>query len=217
MNFACRASSRAFSTTSRTSISRSHSASCAAGRPEATSSGSGKQRQMDTFRRAGRFRRVAPDFFGGEREQRRHQSRPTRSGLRYSAVWPLLRRAGSRSPPYRDGPSECRNTRAQIGRGEIVDRAIDLVELERRRTSRGSAGSGPRFAPGSSDRFRASPHRHGVLLGIEIVQVPERVPERVAQLAIRLDQAIQDRVRQPHVFGEINRGDPQAQQSAPYC
>ena len=53
--------------------------------------------------------------------------------------------------------------------------------------------------------------RHQILLRIEIVKVPQAIPERVAQFAIGLGEARQNVGRDHHVFAEIDRRHPQAQ------
>ncbi len=53
--------------------------------------------------------------------------------------------------------------------------------------------------------------RHRIARGIEIRQVAQHIAERVAQLAIRIHQARQNRRRHAHVFVELHRRRPQPQ------
>ena len=50
---------------------------------------------------------------------------------------------------------------------------------------------------------------------MEVVQISQRIAERVAQLAVGLDQPADDGVGKAHVFGEVDRGGPQPQQLGP--
>ena len=50
---------------------------------------------------------------------------------------------------------------------------------------------------------------------IEIVQVPEQVAERVAQLAVGIHKPCENRLRQAHVFAEFDRCRPQPQNLRP--
>ena len=55
-----------------------------------------------------------------------------------------------------------------------------------------------------------SPNVNAVELGIEVMQVAQHVAERVADLAVAVGDALHQVVGGHHVFAEIHRRDPQA-------
>ncbi len=149
-----------------------------------------------------------PQLVRGEREDRGHQARQAvghhvhrrlrRSSLTRpggEGVQPILRHVGVE--------------RAQIERGERVERLEDrsvLVHLVRAQNSLGRVGIPREDVP--VDLFEAAPIDE-VGRGVEIVQIRNQIPQRIADLAIGFDDACQDLLAEAHFLRVVAHRDPQ--------
>ena len=156
-----------------------------------------------------RPRKTPPQLVGRERQNRRHEAgQPVRHQIHRR-----LRRS-PRGGPRREGIQAILRDivveRAQIHRGELIERlgnravVVFLVGDE----------NAPRHVavPREDvpvDLFQL-PVRHGVGRRVEVVEVPEQIPQRVAQLAVRLGDAGEDLLAHADFLLVLAHCDPQA-------
>ena len=152
---------------------------------------------------AARFPGKVPRFLRRERTQRREQAAQRVE----HRVHHRLRRA----PPHRPGLvavhpvlGDVHVQAAQVHRAKLVERVVDLVELERR----------VRFLARRDDLLQpvADPAIHervlvrhdGVLRGVEVREVAQQDAQGVAQAPVRLRQPVEHLLAERHLVGEVH-------------
>ena len=164
---------------------------------------------------AGRFASgvfgVLPDFFAGERKDRREQAgeceiQAVERGLTAAACF--RSGAGGVERIFRDVEIDG----AEFCDGEFVDGAVDL--MERVFAIPVEALADEIFGFEKDPSIEAGEFFAGQDAGgrIETIDVAEHVAEGVAEFAIGFGETVGDGVGEANVFGEIDGGDPEAEQ-----
>ncbi len=167
-----------------------------------------KHRHVHRFLAAAR--QEPPELVGRERQDRRHQPRqavghqvqrrlrrPTLPRVRRQRVHPILRHVVVE--------------RAQVHRRERVERVEDRAVLV---VVVSAEDPQPHLTVAREDvaiHFLELPGRHEVHGGIEVVQVPEQIPHRVADLPVGLDDARQDLLAEPYFLRVVAHRHPETQ------
>ena len=173
--------------------------------------GLGPLGQVDARGRVRRLRHELPEFLGRVRDDRREQAgqrvvEPGQDELRGAAVGAVG--VLGVEPVLEDVEIEAR----QLDRAELVDPLIDAVELELLVGRADVADHLVELPQGPAvDLVQGfGSHRRGVELRV-ILQVPQQVAERVADLAVRLGHLLDAALAHPDVVGVVEAGDVEPQ------
>ncbi|VTR68162.1 hypothetical protein DESC_70002 [Desulfosarcina cetonica] len=170
----------------------------------------GKAYQVNALGLVRDSRQVGPDLFRGKGHDRRHDAchgiqngvhgrlgATPRQGCRRAGVEPVL--------------EDIQVEGGEIHGTVVIQAVVDHMELIGVIRLEGTLDHPLEFVQGEAVDIQHLVNRHGVLLGIEIVQVAQDEPAGVTDPAIGVAELLEDVVRNAHIIAVVRGRHPHAQ------